>query len=532
MRQVLLSLGTLGVLASLVTTAHGQETDVTQTPNAANAGIQKSYVDQIGVGRGDAFTPGSSAFILARDPFRAIARGRQLFQRKFTVAQGLGPRTNDGIGNIETDPSHGAGLADSCAACHGRPQGAAGFGGDVFTRTTSRDAPHLFGLGLVEMLADEITRDLRRIRDAAQAAAVATSSVVTSPLVSKGIGYGSIIAFPDGTFDTGLVEGVDADLRVRPFFAEGSTTSIREFLVGAFNAEMGLESADPDLLAASGGADVVTPSRMTLSGSTDFVEAPPAVSPTHDPDLDGVTDEIPQSVVDFMEFYLLNYFRPGTRFDLGPSGLVPVQPEGLETFRRIGCDSCHVPDLLIEEDRRLADTDTFLDYDRGNPFNNLFTVASVLFDEVDDGTGFPTLKVPREEPFLVENLFSDLKRHDLGPNFWERNFDGTIQKEFVTEPLWGVGSTSPYGHDGRSNTLEDVILRHGGEALAERDAFSRLGKGRKHQLLDFLRGLVLFSPPSTASVLDPIDESAPDYPLNGHGSIKLSVLFDDPSDSE
>jgi CxxC motif-containing protein (DUF1111 family) len=32
----------------------------------------------------------------------------------------------------------------------------------------------------------------------------------------------------------------------------------------------------------------------------------------------------------------------------------------------------------------------------------------------------------------------------------------------MTEPLWGVGSTSPYGHDGRSTTLQEVILRHGG----------------------------------------------------------------------
>jgi hypothetical protein len=33
--------------------------------------------------------------------------------------------------------------SDSCAACHGRPRGAAGFGGDVVTRPDSRDAPHL-----------------------------------------------------------------------------------------------------------------------------------------------------------------------------------------------------------------------------------------------------------------------------------------------------------------------------------------------------------------------------------------------------
>jgi hypothetical protein len=73
-------------------------------------------------------------------------------------------QVGDGLGNIETTLAIGAGLVDSCAGCHWRPRGAAGSGGDVVTRPDSRDAPHLFGLGLKEMLADEITSDLRAIR--------------------------------------------------------------------------------------------------------------------------------------------------------------------------------------------------------------------------------------------------------------------------------------------------------------------------------------------------------------------------------
>ena len=397
-------------------TSFAQLNDLTQTPNTENAGIRKSLAEQVGAGRGDENTPGSSKFIIKRDPFRSIRRGRQLFQRKFTMEQGLGPRTNDGVGDIEADGSHGAGLADSCAACHGRPKGSAGFGGDVFTRPDSRDAPHLFGLGLQEMLADEMTAELRAIRDQAildaqngggegkvlvesdfESGAGAFTFVVgpfsatdpfdsrgslealspgetiravttlggrdsvdvfnisggwqttfnlqsdadvrisfdfrliqsadyendedsearisvdgnetvlatftgngnggsdmntgiqvfsldlqlnagnhtlilgafnnkktasneetfvsydnvrvetvasgpgpvTRELVAKGVNYGSITAFPDGTIDTSAVEGVNPDLRIRPFFAEGSTISIREFVVGALNAEMG-----------------------------------------------------------------------------------------------------------------------------------------------------------------------------------------------------------------------------------------------------------------------------------------------------
>lgn len=521
------------IAALLATAAHAQETDVTQTPNSAGAGIKKSLSEQIGAGRGDTETPDSSAFIIARDPLRAVMRGRQLFQRKFTFAQGVGPRTADGVGDIEQEGSLGAGLSDSCASCHGRPQGAAGFGGDVFTRPDSRDAPHLFGLGLVEMLGDEITSELRALRDQAVVDAAADGVDVTVELVSKGIRYGSLTALQGGGVDTSAVEGVDADLRVRPFFAEGTTISIREFAVGAFNAEMGLEAFDPDLAAAAGGARIVTPAGMVLDGSLDQIEGSPAAHVLDDVDMDGVTNEIPQSLVDFMEVYLLNYFKPGVRSAVPTNKKKQAKvSRGLKKFQKMGCATCHVPSLTIENDRRVADIETRYDIDRGNPFNNLYAIATPLFVETDDAMGLPTLKTPAGQPFVVEGVFADLKRHDLGPNFWERNFDGTIQKLFVTEPLWGVGSTAPYGHDGRSPTLDDVILRHGGEAQASRDAYARQSKRNRRAVLEFLETLVIFSPPATASNLDEKNVDAVNYPVNGHGSLDLSQLFNDTADKE
>ena len=155
------------VAAFCAGTAQAQLTDLTQTPNVENSGIFKSFEQQIGAGVGNVMTPGSSSFIIARDPARAVRRGRQVFQRKFTLTQGFGPRTQDGIGDIQIIGAIGAGLIESCAGCHGRPRGSAGFGGDVVTRPDSRDAPHLFGLGLQEMLADEITTELRQIRQSA-----------------------------------------------------------------------------------------------------------------------------------------------------------------------------------------------------------------------------------------------------------------------------------------------------------------------------------------------------------------------------
>src|SRR5262249_35777526 len=191
---------------------------------------------------GSNMTADSSLFIISRDPFRAIRRGRQLFQRKFTREEGQGPNMLDGSGDVNTNLAIGAGLADSCAACHGRPRGSAGAGGNVVTRPDSRDAPHLFGLGLKEMLADEITADLRAIRSEAIYDAQSSRHPVTLTLRSKGIDYGSITANPDGSLNTSGVEGVNPDLRVRPFFAHGGTISIREFVVGALNNEMGLQA--------------------------------------------------------------------------------------------------------------------------------------------------------------------------------------------------------------------------------------------------------------------------------------------------
>ena len=141
---------------------------------------------------------------------------------------------------------------------------------------------------------------------------------------------------------------------------------------------------------------------------------------------------------------------------------------------------------------------------------------------------------------MVQNIFTDFKRHDLGPNFHERNWDGTIQTEFLTRALWGVGSVGSLGHDGRSINLVEVILRHGGEAQASRDAFANLssqdlqngGQGDAGDLRHFLETLLLFPPDDTASNLDPGNPSAPNFPQNGHGSIKLTVLFNNPKDSE
>ncbi len=505
--------------------AQAQLTDITQTPNPINAGIAKSLRQQVGTGQGDAFTPGSSIYLIKRDPARSVRRGRQLFQRAFTKNQGFGPRVNDdSIGDITVMRNLGAGLSNSCAACHGRPRGSAGFGGDVVTRPDSRDAPHLFGAGLVEMLGDEITHDLRSIRGQAVQRAQTSARSVTQPLQSKGIDYGQITAYPDGDVDTSQVQGVNPDLRVRPFFAQGASFALREFIVGAFKDEMGLESPDNILCQATDPVNAVVATSsagMVFDPALDMIVRPPVCDPREDGDFDLVANEIDPAVVDHMEFYLLNYFSPGT------GQLTPPAQQGLKMMERIGCTSCHVQNLRVERDRRIASVETRFDPAKGI-FNRLYATATTQFKVVNDGDQYPQLL---GEPFLVKNIFADFKRHDLGPAFHEREYDGSLVTEFVTEPLWGVGSTPSYGHDGRSINLEEVILRHGGEAQEPRDAFASMNWLNQRKILAFLETLVIFPPDDTASNLNPgVPGTASPQDPSQHGSINLGALFQIPSE--
>ena len=72
-----------------------------------------------------------------------------------------------------------------------------------------------------------------------------------------------------------------------------------------------------------------------------------------------------------------------------------------------------------------------------------------------------------------------------------------------------------------------MILRHGGEAQAVRNAFATLKPEQANSLLDFLNSLVLFPRDDTASNLDPADPTKANLPQLGHGSIQLTGLFND-----
>jgi len=87
-------------------------------------------------------------------------------------------------------------------------------------------------------------------------------------------------------------------------------------------------------------------------------------------------------------------------------------------------------------------------------------------------------------------LYSDLLLHDImGPGFRGMAEDGAPSGMYRTPPLWGVGDTAPYLHDGRAETLQDAIMMHGGEATLASQGFLALPADSQADLIAFLEDL-------------------------------------------
>lgn len=153
-------------------------------------------------------------------------------------------------------------------------------------------------------------------------------------------------------------------------------------------------------------------------------------------DSDAAADpEITVSELEDMAFFM-NTLAPPARVREDPT----AEDAGEMVFEMIGCVSCH---------RTM---------------------------ETEDGT-----------PVLV---YSDLLLHDVQEDDFVGIADGAAgHRDFRTAPLWGIGRTAPYMHDGRAFTIEDAIACHFGEAEASRVAYESLDAASRAALLAFLQSL-------------------------------------------
>jgi CxxC motif-containing protein (DUF1111 family) len=252
------------------------------------------------------------AFVLARpdgdDDATAADRGRALFVREFTPAQGLGPLFNE----------------RSCSGCHLRPTlGGVGRGGLAIVLRVGQ----LTGDGFDSMTGSggPVARQ-HAVSGCALAAGIPAGANVTSVRNAPALfGSGLIDAISDEQIRAGavtrrdgvsgranLVRGADGRVRVGRFGWKADTPKLAQFVAEAFRNELGVTSPDAPAFdaagAASPGGACGRQSRAADLGRDDvaavlgFVASLPAPAPHQD-------------------------------------------PAGEQVFRQTGCAACHVASL-------------------------------------------------------------------------------------------------------------------------------------------------------------------------------------------
>ena len=391
-----------------------------------------------------------------------------------------------------------------------------------------RNTPHVFAVGALQRLAEEMTTELSAVQTRlAQSACSGGARMAT--LVAKGVNFGVLGATPRSTrpctvtWITDGVRGIDFEpsvenpaagpqLIVRPFQWKGSVPFLRDFNRGASHNELGMQAVE-------------------------------IVGDNVDGDFDGVANEMTIGDQTALAIYLAAQPRPTTLMELNALRL--LEPaltaaqigaiiRGQAVFSAIGCAGCHMPSLTLD-DPVFSEPSQHPAYRDGAAFPagqspvtaGVDPANPIRFDLSRDQPdniirdrsgnirarlGSFTRRDARRR-VLVE-LYGDLKRHAMGPALAEpvneiAGDDVTpipvdprnrhTPDTFMTENLWGVGSTAPYMHDGRATTLAEAILSHAAsdsdrasEARASRAAYRALRAGDKRALIAFLENLVLF----------------------------------------
>lgn len=449
----------------------------------------------------------------------AFELGDELFETAFNAIDGVGANVGQGqrftrvpradLNAPDEWASHlpareGGPNAEACDTCHNTPfSDGAGLTSSNVHRDPQhsadlrsfivRNPPHLFGLGALQRLAEEMTEDLHQKRDAAVDKACLTGKTKTIAAKTKGVGFGRITVHPiqknpcEVDIDLSEISGVDTDLVVKPFQWKGIDPTVREFNREASNNELGMQSVE---LVGAG----------------------------QDGDFDGVTDELTVGDQTALAVYLAAQPRPTSKLELHRLGLMePLSLEQIKTIRRgkrvfaeIDCVTCHRPQLKIhdpifsEPSQNPNYRDTLFPAGQDPLDEWVDPEFPVTFDltadqpdnvvEAPDGSEIRlgSLKTDRKGSAVV-SLFGDLKSHDMGPELAETIDEvGTGASTWITKELWGLGSTAPYLHDGRATTVTEAILAHGGEGEASQLAFKGLAPNDQAALIAFLENLVLF----------------------------------------
>ncbi|HRC85055.1 MAG TPA: di-heme oxidoredictase family protein, partial [Thermoanaerobaculia bacterium] len=499
----------------------------------------------------DASLPGTSMYLQQVDPWLAYQRGRSYFFHEWSEEDGV---------FLALSSRAVAAATTSCGMCHNLPFRAPGAGGNTIQPVGyGLNTPHLFGVGLIELIGEQIraeildrfdrnhngfldvpaeTRGRRLVIEAAEGVRVDfgrlddqdgdgrpdLNGVIKAILVDR---QGRARRWREKGVPTRLgdpeIAGYDPSVAILASSAgDHQFPSLRVFSTGVLRTVMGMVADDATSFQQLGKRPAEERERVWARVSN-------AGAPQ--PNLDLADDAssslekfqaarpgtISEGELDLLEWFLLNHPAPAR----GPQNAETHRGEKL--LASLGCTACHVPDwqLKAADPRRgLAGDRRFFDLQvAANPRTGRLEGRLRDLSRVAAGPGGATLRVPRREGFRVVGIYSDFLHHDLGERFHELHYWGGTShplNRFRTPPLWGVGSTAPYGHDGRSLTLDDVIRRHGGEAEASQKAYLVAPEEDRRALLRFLESLVLYQPDTLPADLDGDGAIAPEFRLAGH----------------
>ena len=420
---------------SASTSMLGQLIDKNKAPNTANEGITRPlmgspYPSQIGDGRwGD--DPNASQNVIAYDPFRAIRRGRQLFQRKFTRFEGLGAVPGDGFGNIERRAHHrrrcsptaarhatGGLAARRASAATWRPVPTAATRRISSASASRRCSPTRSPVTSARFVPRRC-RQARRI-----------GSPVTRTSVEQGHQLRHDPGAADGTVDT----SARGRRRCRP--ARSSVLPPRRHDLDPRVRRRRAQSRDgarhgrrSRISTAAQSGPVTTAGGMVLNGLTDTIEHRPRPTRATSGPSSSAT-----ALVDFLEFYLLNYFKAGTG---------EQTPRRQERSRGVRARSA--AQAAMFRTSASSATGAWPTWRRCSTRTTATSTASsprprlLLANPSSIGQAGIREESRRPQPFLVKNIFTDFKRHDLGPSFHERNYDGTMRTRVPDDAAVGCG---------------------------------------------------------------------------------------------
>ena len=279
--------------------------------------------------------PGEPLPDLTADQLEAFRSGQAAFNRPFSQAEGLGPLYNQ----------------DRCSSCHDLPT-SGGHGAEPVTkatRYTEQEGCSLlpeFGGDLFQQIVSDLGRAQGLTPEAIPSSATAATNIVPPPLY--GLGLVDAVADeairaredPEDTDEDGISGRamVDEEGRVGRFGWKAQHATLAGFVEEAARLEMGLTTP-------------VHPAEELAAGQS----IPAAADPAADPELD-------EGFLVALQDYL-TYLAPPVRRPLPAEVAADDIAEGGRIFAFAGCDQCHVPTVTTaNSDNPALDRRTFRIY--------------------------------------------------------------------------------------------------------------------------------------------------------------------------